>query len=51
MEWLDSNIAYWHWVVFGFLLAALEIFVPSFYMLWLGISAVAVGLLSWVLPI
>lgn len=51
MEWLNDNIAYWHWIVFGFALAAVEIFVPSFFMLWLGASAVAVGLLSWILPL
>ena len=51
MDWIDANIAYWHWIVFGFALAAVEIFVPSFYMLWLGVSAIAVGLLTWFLPI
>lgn len=51
IEWLDTNIVYWHWVVFGLLLAALEIFVPSFFMLWLGVSAVIVGLLITVIDI
>ncbi len=50
MEWLDTNVAYWHWIVFGIALAAFEIFVPSFFMLWLGASAIVVGLLSWFLP-
>lgn len=51
MEWLNANMAYWHWIVFGFALAAVEIFVPSFFMLWLGVSAIVVGLLAWVLPL
>lgn len=43
MEWLDANVAYWHWLVVGILLALLEILVPSFFMLWLGISAALVA--------
>ncbi|MGH1470537.1 MAG: NfeD family protein [Cellvibrionaceae bacterium] len=44
IEWLDVNVAYWHWIVFGVALAVLEMLVPSFFMLWLGVSAVVVGL-------
>lgn len=47
VEWLDTHILYWHWVVFGIILAGAEIFAPSFFLLWLGISAVLVGLLSY----
>ena len=43
MEWLDANVAYWHWLVIGILMALLEILVPSFFMLWLGISAALVA--------
>ena len=46
VEWLDANILYWHWIVFGFCLAGLEIFAPSFFFLWLGVSATVVGLIS-----
>jgi len=45
MEWLNTHIEYWHWIVFGLVLAGLEIFAPSFFMLWLGVSAIAVGLI------
>ena len=51
MEWLDTNVAYWHWIVLGFALSALEIFVPSFFMIWLGVSAIAVGVVTWVFPL
>ncbi|MDF1691560.1 MAG: NfeD family protein [Zhongshania sp.] len=44
MEWLNSNIAYWHWMVFGLLLVASEMFIPVFVMIWFGASAIAVGL-------
>lgn len=47
VEWLDANILYWHWVVFGILLAGAEIFAPSFFLLWLGVSAVVVGVISY----
>jgi len=50
IEWLDANVAYWHWIVVGVLLAAVEMFVPTFFMLWLGVSAIVVGLLSLVIP-
>lgn len=45
MEWFNSNIAYWHWMVVGMLLVASEIFLPSFVMIWFGASAIAVGLI------
>ncbi|MDX1504396.1 MAG: NfeD family protein [Spongiibacter sp.] len=51
MEWLDANIQYWHWMVFGLLLVASEVFVPSFVMLWFGASAIAVGLITAVVPL
>ncbi|GAA4084950.1 NfeD family protein [Zhongshania borealis] len=45
MEWLNTNIAYWHWMVFGILLVVSEIFIPVFVMIWFGASAIAVGLI------
>ncbi len=47
MEWLDNNIDYWHWLVLGLLLAAGEIFVPGFVLLWFGVGAIVVGLISY----
>ncbi|TNF33486.1 MAG: NfeD family protein [Gammaproteobacteria bacterium] len=51
MEWLNDNIAWWHWIVFGLLLAATEIFVPSFFLLWLGVSAIVVGIVFNIISI
>ncbi|OZG72288.1 hypothetical protein BTA51_16240 [Hahella sp. CCB-MM4] len=51
VEWLNANIAYWHWIVLGILLAGLEIFVPSFVILWFGVAGIAVGLLMVLFPI
>ncbi len=45
VEWLDTNIAFWHWIVVGLLLVGLEIFVPSFVILWFGVAAILVGIL------
>lgn len=47
VDWLDANVLYWHWVVFGILLAGAEIFAPSFFLLWLGVSGILVGLISY----
>lgn len=45
-----SHMLYWHWLVFGVALMVLEIFLPSFVVLWFGIGAVVVGLCEWVFP-
>ncbi len=50
IEWLDVNIAYWHWIVFGVALAVLEMLMPSFFMLWLGASAITVGIALLIVP-
>lgn len=42
---MDFELQYWHWLVFGMLLVAGEIFVPSFTILWFGLGALFVGLL------
>ena len=34
----------WAWVIFGAVLAGLEILIPGMYLLWIGLGAVAVGL-------
>ncbi|MBU2887533.1 NfeD family protein [Gilvimarinus agarilyticus] len=49
-DWVSSGLPAWAWVVAGFALAALEIILPSFFMLWLGVSAIVVGVLSLFLP-
>ncbi len=51
MEWLNTHIAYWHWMVLGMGLVASEILVPRYIMLWFGASAVAVGLILAVVPL
>ena len=50
VETLDTFIKAWHWLVFGMVLAALEIFIPSFTIFWFGLGAVIVAILLW-LPV
>lgn len=48
LEFLDSHIAYWHWLVLGLILCAVEIFIPSFVVIWFGVSALFVGVIALV---
>jgi hypothetical protein len=40
------QIEFWHWLALGVALAALETIVPGAFFLWLGIAAVATGLVK-----
>ena len=43
---MDIEIIWWYWVAFGLVLLVVDLLlVSSFYMLWLGLGAVLVGLL------
>lgn len=44
MEWLD-NIDFWHWWILAGILLILELTAPTYFFLWLGIAAAAVGFL------
>lgn len=48
---LMDQLLYWHWLLAGLGLLILEMFTPSgFVLLWMGLSAVLVGLLATFLP-
>lgn len=47
---MPEQIVYWHWWVLGILLVTLEIFAPSAFFLWLGISAGIVGVVMLAIP-
>ena len=49
LELLDS-INHWHWLAFGLALLAMELFGTAGYFLWLGISALLIGMLLSLLP-
>jgi len=37
----------WNWLIFGFILMALELLAPGIFLFWLGLAALLVGLVSF----
>jgi membrane protein implicated in regulation of membrane protease activity len=48
---LLNQIDHWHWLAFGLALLCVEILGAAGYFLWLGLSALLVGLLISLLPL
>jgi membrane protein implicated in regulation of membrane protease activity len=44
-----STLGTWNWLIFGFILMALELLAPGVFLFWLGLAALLVGLVSFVL--
>lgn len=44
------KIEWWYWVVAGFCLIGLELIVPSFTIIWFGLGALVVALLTFLWP-
>lgn len=51
MDWLNSLSPHWTWLAIGLVLAAAEIAVPGFFLIWLAGAAVITGLVAWIMPI
>lgn len=49
VEFLES-VNYWHWLAFGLALLAVELLGTAGYFLWLGLSAMLVGVLLTFIP-
>ncbi|MDA8651449.1 NfeD family protein [Porticoccaceae bacterium] len=47
---MDIEVLYWHWLVVGLVLVVLEIFLPSFTVLWFGLGAMVVGIVQTMVP-
>jgi len=45
-----EQFLYWHWVVFGLVLIALEMLLPGFVLIWFGVGAILVGALLYIFP-
>jgi len=45
-----DSINYWHWLILGVVLIILEVLAPGVFFLWMGVAAVVVGFLLWLLP-
>lgn len=43
------SLGTWNWLILGFVLMGLEVFAPGVFLFWLGLAALLVGLLSFVL--
>jgi len=43
-------ILWWHWIVGGIALIVLELAIPSFFVIWFGLAALLVGLLTLIAP-
>ena len=41
---------FWHWLVLGLLLMLVELALPSTYFLWMGLAALVVGVVFWLIP-
>ncbi len=39
----------WNWLIFGFVLMAMELLAPGVFLFWLGLAALLVGLVSFAL--
>jgi inner membrane protein len=46
IERIVMELGSWNWMALGLVLLALEIVVPGFFLLWIGIAAVLVGTLA-----
>jgi inner membrane protein len=52
MDWPSfMHLAPWHWWVLGAALLILEVFAPGIFFVWLGLAALAVGVLLLALPL
>ena len=49
MAEIFSTLGTWNWLIFGFVLMALELLAPGIFLFWLGLAALLVGLLSFVI--
>ena len=47
---MPDGLVEWHWLALGAVLAAVEIIAPGVFFLWLGVAAIATGLVLLVLP-
>lgn len=44
------DLEWWHWVVWGIVLLLAELVVPAFFIIWFGLGALLVALLTLALP-
>jgi inner membrane protein len=47
MAEMFSTLGTWNWLIFGFILMALELMAPGVFLFWFGLAALLVGLVSF----
>ncbi len=47
IERIVGELGPWNWMVLGFVLLGLEIFVPGVFLVWIGLAALLIGVLSF----
>src|SRR6516164_85007 len=47
MTEMFHTLGTWNWLIFGFILMALELAAPGVFLFWLGLAALLVGLVSF----
>lgn len=47
MTEMFTTLGTWNWLIFGFVLMALELLAPGVFLFWLGLAALLVGLVSF----
>ena len=45
-----EQIEFWHWLIIGVVMICIEMVLPAAYFLWMGISAIIVGLILLLMP-
>ncbi|MGQ3101238.1 MAG: hypothetical protein CVT78_05095 [Alphaproteobacteria bacterium HGW-Alphaproteobacteria-17] len=50
-DWLTNMEPHWAWLSLGVLLAAAEIVMPGFFLIWIGAAAVVTGVIAWIVPL
>ncbi len=50
-DWLNQLASHWAWLAIGLILAAAEIVVPGFFLIWLAGAAILTGFVAWTTPI
>jgi membrane protein implicated in regulation of membrane protease activity len=44
------ELTFWHWLIVGFALIALEVVVPGTFLMWPGIAAILTGMVAYMAP-
>lgn len=45
-----EGFVFWHWWVLGFALFVVEVLTPGTFFMWVGIAALATGVVAWLVP-